>query len=370
MSETGYVYALINPSLEGMVKIGKTQKEPDIRAKELSSASGVPTSFVVAYKIYVNDCSSVEKLIHEYLEDKGYRISENREFFNAPLEQVIDAMLTAASSSSGSNDDFELNSSEYLDNENVDYSEELLAEGIEYLNGDGNKLQDSKKAFSYIKKAANFGNPLAYWWLSTMTITGDGCKQNIDDAIEYAMKGVDKGSIECCALLGKIYSETGLVFGYQHIQNAIKCWNMFFNDDSFYDLPIDSKAMFISDYIKNLFSTRYNANNISDDYLPVEHTDKIIPLKDEVMPHIENRAQETIHTKKFIEFAKKILNDEVESQSSLSKYEFSYENNEPKQDNKIKENKQKSSVRLVFECFLSLISIIIIIVFFFIVASH
>jgi len=97
MSEPGFVYALINPSLIGVVKVGKTTKDPSERAKELSSATGVPTPFSVAYQIYVTNCSHAEAYIHTYLEESGYRVADNREFFNAPLNMVIDAMLSAQS---------------------------------------------------------------------------------------------------------------------------------------------------------------------------------------------------------------------------------------------------------------------------------
>ena len=60
----GYVYVMINPSLNGIVKIGKTQNSPDDRAKELSSATGVPTPFFVAYSSYFNDCSAAEIFVH------------------------------------------------------------------------------------------------------------------------------------------------------------------------------------------------------------------------------------------------------------------------------------------------------------------
>ena len=62
----GYVYVLINPSLNGIVKIGKTQNNPDERAKELSSATGVPTPFFVAYSSYFKDSNAAETFVHTY----------------------------------------------------------------------------------------------------------------------------------------------------------------------------------------------------------------------------------------------------------------------------------------------------------------
>ena len=89
----GYVYVLINPSFKGLVKIGKTTRNPEIRAKELSASTGVPTEFIVAFDIYVSDCSKAEEYLHALLESKGYRLTENKEFFNVPLKEVIKLML-------------------------------------------------------------------------------------------------------------------------------------------------------------------------------------------------------------------------------------------------------------------------------------
>ncbi len=47
MSGNGYVYVLMNSSMRGLVKIGKTEREPEERAKELSASTGVPTPFMV-----------------------------------------------------------------------------------------------------------------------------------------------------------------------------------------------------------------------------------------------------------------------------------------------------------------------------------
>ena len=50
----GYIYALINPSLEGLVKIGKTTRDPTDRVRELSSSTAAPTPFVLAFDVYVD----------------------------------------------------------------------------------------------------------------------------------------------------------------------------------------------------------------------------------------------------------------------------------------------------------------------------
>ena len=81
MREPGFVYAPINPSMSGLVKVGRTADDPAGRADELSSATGVPTAFVLAYKRFFSDSEAAERFVHAFLERRGYRVSANREFF-------------------------------------------------------------------------------------------------------------------------------------------------------------------------------------------------------------------------------------------------------------------------------------------------
>ncbi len=83
----GFVYILINPAFTGFVKVGKTIKEPEVRARELSSGSGVPAPYAVAWDALVTDCDQVEKLIHHQLAHARSR--KDREFFAIPLKNAI-----------------------------------------------------------------------------------------------------------------------------------------------------------------------------------------------------------------------------------------------------------------------------------------
>lgn len=89
MSKKGYVYVLLNPSFIQYVKVGKTQKTSEERAKEIyrQAKTGIPTEFVVAYENEVSDCNLVEVLVHKELEK--YRVNNDREFFSVPLKQAI-----------------------------------------------------------------------------------------------------------------------------------------------------------------------------------------------------------------------------------------------------------------------------------------
>lgn len=94
-TNAGYVYVLVNSSIKDMVKIGKTTRTAEERAKELSSTTGVPTPYVVAYECFFNDCSKAEKYIHNFLEKDNHRTSKQREFFNISSSHAIQVVMDA-----------------------------------------------------------------------------------------------------------------------------------------------------------------------------------------------------------------------------------------------------------------------------------
>lgn len=83
---SGYVYILVNASMPGVVKIGRTLRDARTRARALST-SGVPTPFQVAFELFSEDHQRLEERIHAELAD--FRVSPNREFFRYPLDRAI-----------------------------------------------------------------------------------------------------------------------------------------------------------------------------------------------------------------------------------------------------------------------------------------
>jgi len=71
------VYILTNPSMPGLIKIGKTE-DLSQRLKQLYS-TGVPVPFDPFYAARVEDADRVEKKLH--LAFSPHRINGNREFF-------------------------------------------------------------------------------------------------------------------------------------------------------------------------------------------------------------------------------------------------------------------------------------------------
>ena len=94
--KSGYVYLLVNSALKGLVKIGKTEGDPDDRARQLSSSTGVPSPFVVVHSVYVINCKALEKKMHQRL--SHCRENRKREFFRISVHEAIQILqeLTAA----------------------------------------------------------------------------------------------------------------------------------------------------------------------------------------------------------------------------------------------------------------------------------
>lgn len=88
---SGYIYMLLNPAMQGHLKIGMTNRTPQERADELSSTTGVPTRFLVAYSVQVRNPERIEILLHTKL--ASFRVNKDREFFLVTLEKAIEILM-------------------------------------------------------------------------------------------------------------------------------------------------------------------------------------------------------------------------------------------------------------------------------------
>lgn len=88
-SFSGYVYLLTNPSMPGLVKIGKTTSSPSQRMKELHT-TGVPKPFELECAFSVEDCTNCERAAHVAL--AKHRIP-GREFFEVSVEVALKKII-------------------------------------------------------------------------------------------------------------------------------------------------------------------------------------------------------------------------------------------------------------------------------------
>ena len=83
----GYVYILVNDSMPGLIKIGRTARNSSERARELSTATGIPTPFQVAFELSSRNYEKLESEMHSKLAE--CRVAGNREFFKCPVDEAI-----------------------------------------------------------------------------------------------------------------------------------------------------------------------------------------------------------------------------------------------------------------------------------------
>ncbi len=91
---SGFVYVMTNASMPGIVKIGKTERLPAVRARELFT-TGVPVPFKVEFAIFSTNADQLEATVHADLDDN--RLSDVREFFRIEVEEAIIRILSAYS---------------------------------------------------------------------------------------------------------------------------------------------------------------------------------------------------------------------------------------------------------------------------------
>lgn len=87
---TEFIYALSNPAMPGLLKLGRSARSVEDRATELSSSSGVPLPFRIEHVVPVSDSEYAERDVHQVL--CKYRLSVDREFFRCRLDEAIVAM--------------------------------------------------------------------------------------------------------------------------------------------------------------------------------------------------------------------------------------------------------------------------------------
>jgi hypothetical protein len=86
----GRVYVLSNPAMPGLLKIGYTMNTVEGRVKELSLATGVPTTFCIEYQLECRDPAGLEAYAHTFFQSKRY--NGNREFFSISINDAVEVL--------------------------------------------------------------------------------------------------------------------------------------------------------------------------------------------------------------------------------------------------------------------------------------
>ncbi len=238
MNDIGHLYVLANSAMPGLVKIGKTTRSPAERAVELSSATGLPTQFIVVYEQLFGDCSAAESFVHTYLATKGFRVSDRREFFSAPVNDVVRAIVLAPGALNGDtggaiDPETELmdqHQADELDDLNLDSSalwESIFEEAEDHYYGFGDTLQDFKEAMKLYVHAAKLGALPAYSQIGEMYLQGKGVQANADTALKYFKEGARKGSVFCYWAMGMLFWRSEDYPEKNTLENTNKCFSIF-----------------------------------------------------------------------------------------------------------------------------------------------
>ncbi len=208
----GWIYVLVNSSIPGMVKVGRTARQPAERAAELSGATGVATPFVLAFEQEFADFVQAEELIHAELDRRGLRVAQNREFFRGSPADIVRVVLQVASLSGGMPALAPAPS-----------ALELLTEGDRHLFGRGDALQDYGEAVRCYRLAATRGSLVALERLGAIFLRVRGTSRaERRRAMRCLKDGARRGNYYC-------YCEMTSVFAAErHLQNFAKAWDLFF----------------------------------------------------------------------------------------------------------------------------------------------
>lgn len=213
--------------MPGLAKVGRTARDPSGRATELSGATGVPTPFIVAYQHPVSNCEAAERWVHEELEQRGQRASERREFFSAPLHEIVEIVRRSA----------QLFDEEQLgdlvapggvsEGEEGSLAEQLMELALAREQGTDTALPDSEGARALAEQAAALGHAGAEGWLGDY-YARDASLPSQQRAIDHYLRSVQLGHRFRCAELAMIFQANG------RLDASAKYWNQYFEAAVFY----------------------------------------------------------------------------------------------------------------------------------------
>jgi hypothetical protein len=87
----GWVYVISNRAMPGLVKVGYSTKDPDLRAADLNG-TGSPHPYVVEYDMLIEEPYQLEQQTHKYLS----HVRDRKEWFLCSAEEAIAAIQRAA----------------------------------------------------------------------------------------------------------------------------------------------------------------------------------------------------------------------------------------------------------------------------------
>jgi TPR repeat protein len=220
-----------------------------------------------------------EQYVHTLLETKGYRLSPSREFFVAPVKDVVDAVIAAerylrpgAIAAQGA---AVAPSEDYQAGE--PWREVLgLADAAYY--GHGETFQNETAALDLYRKARRLGSADACLQIGRILKMRGSAEPLWQETLECLEEGARRGKEECFAELGQMF------FDREEWQNSHKAWSQYFA----------SRAFLGRTMMRGLYGWQYLTQRRSFGY-PMECREAVRLIRDEV----------SAYGQKFLERARK-----------------------------------------------------------------
>lgn len=86
----GYVYVLSNPSMPGLLKVGRSAHGGSRRAEQLYR-TGVPAEFRLEFEILTDNARHLESVVHSGL--TPFRAGQDREFFTCSIAEAVKCIV-------------------------------------------------------------------------------------------------------------------------------------------------------------------------------------------------------------------------------------------------------------------------------------
>lgn len=243
-----------------LCKIGKTTRDPLVRVRELSSATGVPTPFILVFWEAVSDCGAAEIAVHDSLELAGYRLSRDREFFEVPVDVALRLMLPvlaafqAASQSADGNVGLSSTVTEGPTDESIERANELLALADQYETGTDSILRNPERALMLYEQSSALGNPSASYLAGRTYARGTVVKKDAHKAMTYFRKAASNGVTMAHPEMAELFREAG------QLAAAAKCYVDCYAEQPDADsllLYLQFRIVFDSPLVPTLFRTRH-----------------------------------------------------------------------------------------------------------------
>lgn len=301
---SGYVYILENPSMPGLLKIGKTTRTPKIRAKELSSVTSIPTPFNIAYKEEFNDCDYAENYIHDILSINGFRVSKNREFFEIDKDKAIKIIKQSKKEINS------LNKNGFSESYNKEL-EMIFEKGLKELQINKNP----NKAIKYFNKAIKLGHKESCFFAGYEYLYK---KQNFKKALLNFNKGAAEDDLNSLARLVLIF--LGMSLDYLDIENAIKWRERFFENLNINKIS-EWYIYFFSNYVNSIYSHK--------DEIGFRYKEKLSFFKDVILNDINKSIEQYKRDNnnkiiKYLKKSKKYFKENIPDITQKIKKEYNY----------------------------------------------